>query len=171
MFRDDPQAVSALRLLLATVKLDRLWTSLHGPTIEACELLVADGGCLSSGERVMLLSAWAIWNGKGGVTVAELGALDQEPKEAVCSLIVASGQGSDAVHAWIGARSPPGRRRVVKEGVARPGLYGTAHDLEQADGMRWSLHLGDYDGQRVRVTVDVLGPASVNESGPRKGKG
>jgi hypothetical protein len=49
----------ACRTLLATVRLECPWTE-HGPTPERAELLEANGGPLSFGERVMLLGAWAL---------------------------------------------------------------------------------------------------------------
>lgn len=101
MFRDDRQLASACRALLATARLERLWT-LDGPTAEASELLEANGGPLSSGERVMLLAAWSFWNGSGGVTLAEvLERLDSEPTEALCFLVMAAKYGADAVDDWI----------------------------------------------------------------------
>jgi hypothetical protein len=63
MPRDDPQLALACRTLLASVRLERLWTD-QGLTAEVTELLKADGGPLSSGERVMLLAAWAFWTGR-----------------------------------------------------------------------------------------------------------
>ena len=101
MFRDDQQLARACRALLEAAHLERLWTG-GGPTAEASELLAVDGGPLSSGERVMLLAAWAFWNGSGGVTLAEiLERLDSEPAEALCFLIVAAKYGADAVDDWI----------------------------------------------------------------------
>lgn len=101
MFRHDHQLARACRALLATVRLERLWTE-RGPTSEASELLEADGGYLSSGERVMLLATWAFWNGSGGLTLAEvLERLDGEPAEALCFLVMASKYGADAVDDWL----------------------------------------------------------------------
>jgi hypothetical protein len=101
MFRDDPQMALACRTLLVAVRLERLWTD-EGPTAEATELLEADGGPLSSGERVMLLAAWAFWNGSGGVTLADiLERLDAYPAEALCFLVLASKYGADAVDDWL----------------------------------------------------------------------
>ncbi len=101
MFRDDLQLARACRALLATVRLERLWAD-GGPTSEATRLLRENGGPLSSGERVMLLAAWAFWNGSGGVTLAELlERLDAEPAEALCFLLLASKHGGDAVDDWI----------------------------------------------------------------------
>jgi hypothetical protein len=101
MFRDDRQLARACRTLLATVRLGRLWGE-DGPTCEAKALLESDGGPLSSGERVMLLAAWAFWNGSGGLSLAEvLERLDGEPAEALCFLVMASKYGADAVDDWL----------------------------------------------------------------------
>ena len=101
MVRDDQQLALVCNTLLATVRLERLWTD-QGPTAEATELLESDGGPLSSGERVMLLAAWAFWNGSGHVTLADvLERLDAGPAEALCFLVLASKYGADAVDDWL----------------------------------------------------------------------
>jgi hypothetical protein len=101
MFRDDQQLARACGALLSTVRLEHLWTD-DGPTSRAKELLAHDGGPLSSGERVVLLAAWAFWNGSGGVTLADvLERLDGEPAEALCFLVMASKYGADAVDDWL----------------------------------------------------------------------
>jgi hypothetical protein len=101
MFRDDPQLARACRTLLATVRLEWLWTE-QGPTPEATALLESNGGPLSSGERVMVLAAWAFWNGSGGVTLADvLERVDVGPAEALCFLVLACKYGTDAVDDWI----------------------------------------------------------------------
>ena len=43
-------------------------------TLEAGQrrLLEADGGPLSHGDKVPLFVAWALWNGKGGITLSEI---------------------------------------------------------------------------------------------------
>jgi hypothetical protein len=107
MFRDDGQLARACRTLLTTVRLERLWTE-AGPSAEASDLLAADGGPLSSGERVVLLAAWAFWNGSGGLTLAEvLERLEGEPAEALCFLVMASQYGADAVDDWLAERGRP----------------------------------------------------------------
>lgn len=106
MFHDDKQLARACRALLATVRLGHLWCD-RGPTQEATELLEADGGPLSSGERVMLLAAWAFWNGSGRLTLAEvLERLDCEPTEVLCFLVMASKYGPDAVDDWLLEHEP-----------------------------------------------------------------
>jgi hypothetical protein len=107
MFRDDRQLARACRALLTTARLERLWTE-AGPTEEASELLAADGGPLSSGERVVLLAAWAFWNGSGGLTLAEVvERLDGEPAEVLCFLVMASKYGAEAVDDWLAEHGRP----------------------------------------------------------------
>jgi hypothetical protein len=108
MFRDDAQACRALGALLATLPaLRTFWTS-SGPTPQALALLEADGGPLSSGERVLLLAAFALWNGSGRLTFADiLARLDGPPLEALCSLVVAMKRRPSDVDAWIAAHAPP----------------------------------------------------------------
>ncbi len=62
MFRDDKQLSRACQAICACCCLNSLWTE-FGPTEQAKKLLRANGGPMSSGERVMFLCAWAIWNG------------------------------------------------------------------------------------------------------------
>ena len=90
MQRDDQRLARACRALLATVRLERLWTE-DGPTLEAVRLLEADGGPLSSGQRIVLLAAWTFWDGSGGLTLAEvLEQFDADPMEALCFVVMAS---------------------------------------------------------------------------------
>ena len=80
MFRSDAQLARACRALCSRAGLGRLWTA-TGPTDEAIEIFEANGGPLSSGERVMLLAAWAFWNSAEKVTLADvvLPSRRQEP--------------------------------------------------------------------------------------------
>ena len=106
MFYDDKQLARACRALLATVRLGHLWDE-HGPTEEAAALLEADGGPLSTGERVMFLAAWAFWNRSGGLMLAEvLDRLDLELVEDLCFLVMASKYGADAVDDWLAEHEP-----------------------------------------------------------------
>lgn len=108
MFRDDAQACRALGALLSTLPaLRSFWTS-SGPTPQALAFLEAEGGPLSSGERMLLLSAFALWNGAGKATLADiLDHLDGAPLEALLSLILAVKRGSSEVDAWIAEHAPP----------------------------------------------------------------
>jgi hypothetical protein len=97
MFRDDLQLANCCRALLAQVRLERLWTN-AGPTSEALSLLDRDGGPLSSRERIMLLAAFAFWNGRGGLRLAEiLETLDLQPTKAICALAIAVKHGAEHV--------------------------------------------------------------------------
>lgn len=108
MFRDDAQACRALGALLATLPTLRSFWTASGPTPQALALLEANGGPLSSGERVLLLSAFSLWSGAGGLLLADVIArLDGAPLEALCSLIVAMKRGAADVDTWIAAYSPP----------------------------------------------------------------
>ncbi len=106
MFRDDEQTARACRTLLASVRRAELWTR-SGPTPEALSLLERDGGPLSSGERIVLLAAFAFWNGEGGLRLTEvIDSLDVEAADALCSLLIAVKHGADAVDAWIVKHEP-----------------------------------------------------------------
>jgi ATPase subunit of ABC transporter with duplicated ATPase domains len=85
----------------ARVGRQSLWTP-TGPTPLAEELLHADGGPLSHGEKVMLFIAWALWNGEGNVTLDEvLNTLDGRNLELVGGLLVALAGGSTALEGWL----------------------------------------------------------------------
>ncbi len=101
MFRNDLQTARALRVLLAPLHLDHLWTD-EGPTARAIELLEQDGGPFSSGERTMILAAWALWSGKAPTLRFDaLLGLDNANTEALCSLLVVLTHDEAAIEAWI----------------------------------------------------------------------
>ena len=78
-----------------------LWTR-QGPTREAGQLLEADGGSLSTGERIVLLAAYAFWTGRGDVRLSEiLETLDAGPTEAVALLPAAVKHAPQAVDEWL----------------------------------------------------------------------
>lgn len=100
-WRDDHQRARACHALLGLVGKGDLWTPM-GPTPTAIEYWRADGGPLSSGERVVFLLAWAAWNGGGGLPVdALLASLSPRILVAVGHLLVAYAQGADAIDEWI----------------------------------------------------------------------
>lgn len=107
MFRDDQQASAAIRALLSTARLGHLWTS-SGPTPQASQWLAQDGGPLSSGERVLLLTAWTLWNGEGGIGLGDIvDFLDRERTGALCLLVLAIQDGPAAVDEWLEDHGSP----------------------------------------------------------------
>ncbi len=90
MLRGDQQLARACRALLATVRLEHLWTE-DGPTAEALRLLEVDRGSLWAGQRVVLLAAWSFWGGSDGQRLAAiLEQFDADPMDALCFLVKAS---------------------------------------------------------------------------------
>jgi len=77
MFKNDAQCARACQALCNRVRLGRMWTP-TGPSEEACAVLAANGGPLSSGERVIVLATFALWNGDGTLTFADLFRLDSD---------------------------------------------------------------------------------------------
>ena len=108
MFRDDTQAFRAIRLLLARLGLEGLWTD-AGPTKGALLLRDEHDAPLSPEKRTLLLAAWSLWSPvAAGVALGDvLHRLDRGSCLALCSLIVAYTSGADAVDAWIDAASVP----------------------------------------------------------------
>lgn len=71
-------------------------------TSRAVELVEKDGGVLSSGERTMILAAWALWsNHESTLRFDALLGLDTANTEALCSLLVVVRQGPAAIDAWL----------------------------------------------------------------------
>jgi hypothetical protein len=111
VFRSDAQLARVCRAFCARARLGRLWTE-AGPTDEAMALLQNDGGALSSGERMVILVAWSLWNGQGHVMVADaIHRLDGMSLAMLGKLMVAGARGSDAVEAWLAEQE--NRRRGV----------------------------------------------------------
>lgn len=101
MFRDDRQRASVAQAVCAQAGLEVFWTE-DGPTERAKELLRQDGGPMSTGERIMFLAAWALWNGRGKVLFTDVAdRLDGPNLERLGSLLVALGRGVNAVDAWL----------------------------------------------------------------------
>jgi hypothetical protein len=104
MFENDGQRCEAILVLLASLRLERLWT-MKGPTDEACELLEQRGGYLSSGERLLLFVAFDMWNGDGHADFGRLlYSLDGERQTMVGLFLIAMAQGSHAIDQWIEAQ-------------------------------------------------------------------
>lgn len=103
MFRSDEQLARTCRALCSLAGLGSLWT-LEGPSPRAMALLEADGGPLSSGERVVVLAAWNIWNGSGNVSLSDVvHRLDDRCLAALGSLLVAIAGGGSAIDRWLAA--------------------------------------------------------------------
>lgn len=101
MFRNDRQMCEAIQALLETIRLDHLWTQ-DGPTHAALKYRDANGGPLSSGERILLLAAFDLWNGSGELKLSEVpGPLDPQKARKLLSLLSAMTSGSDAVDQWL----------------------------------------------------------------------
>ena len=111
MFSSDEQFARVCRAICSRARLAELWTS-EGPTAQASALLEHDGGPLSSGERMVLLVAWSIWNGSGHVTIGDvLHQLDSISLAMLGKLMLAAAQGSGAIEAWIVEAEELTRRR------------------------------------------------------------
>jgi len=99
IFRNDLQLAQVCKALLGRVRKSGLWEN-SGPTEEACELLAQNGGYLSSGERVMLLAAFALWNGAGKLPLGDVVAtLDGEHLAALGRLFCCATY--EDIEAWL----------------------------------------------------------------------
>ncbi len=107
MFRDDAQAFRAIRLLLARLGIEGLWSE-TGPTTNALRLRDERDAPLSADKRTLLLAAWSLWSPAAlGVALRDVvHGLDRGSCLALCSLIVACTSGTDAIDAWIEAAEP-----------------------------------------------------------------
>jgi len=87
-----------------------MWTA-EGPTDEAIALFEAGGGPLSSGERIMLMVAWAFWNGAEQSKLADvIHRLDETNLHAISTLMLALAHGAEHVDAWITEMERAARR-------------------------------------------------------------
>ena len=101
MFRSEAQRARACRALCRRARMPGMWSE-TGPTEEAIAALESNGGPLSSGERIMILCAWAFWNGGGELTVADVvERLDGRNLSAVGGLMVALASGGAAIEGWL----------------------------------------------------------------------
>lgn len=100
MFSDERQLAAVCRTLLASVRLENLWGE-HEPTEDAAALLEADGGPLSSGERGVLLVAFALWNGNTRLPFAAVLHLDSRRLVLMAELLLALASGPEAIDRWL----------------------------------------------------------------------
>ena len=101
MFRSEAQRARACRALCRRARRPEMWTD-AGPTEVAIEIMEANGGPLSSGERIVILAAWAFWNGCGGVSFADvIERLDGPNLRAIAGLMQALSSGGAAIDQWL----------------------------------------------------------------------
>ena len=80
-----------------------MWMA-SGPSPRALAFVRAGGGPLGNGERTLLLAAFALWNGQGGIQLTEVvEQLELKAAERLCSLVVAIKRGAKAIDDWISA--------------------------------------------------------------------
>jgi hypothetical protein len=80
-----------------------MWMA-SGPSPRALAFVRSGGGPLSKDERTLLLAAFALWNGQGGIQLAEVvEQLELKAAERLCSLVVAIKRGAKAIDDWISA--------------------------------------------------------------------
>ena len=104
MMRDHAQLNECCRRLLASVHKEDLWGD-DGPTDEGWELHKANGGYLSSGERIFLLIAIDVWNGQGGARFGDvINRLDNDRLKLVADFMLALRGGSLAIDAWLAGK-------------------------------------------------------------------
>jgi hypothetical protein len=108
VFESEAQRARVCRVLCERARLGGMWTG-EGPTEEAVLLLQRDGGPLSSGERIVLLVAFAVWSGEGKVLLDDVVCrLDQRNLHAIGTLMAAVANGGCAIEQWILRMECPG---------------------------------------------------------------
>lgn len=101
MFRDDQQSAAVARVLMRSVRLSHLWDG-DRPTAEAVDLMQRGGGPLSSGQALMLLVVFDLWNGEGHAQLGRvLAVLDATRLQLVASLLYALATSASAVDDWL----------------------------------------------------------------------
>ena len=101
MFRTEAQRARACAALCRRARLGGMWSE-SGPTEDAIAAMESNGGALSSGERVVVLAAWAFWNGHGGLSFADvIERLDGPNLRAIAHLMLALDAGGAAIDEWL----------------------------------------------------------------------
>ena len=101
MFRNRQQRLDVIQWLLRLVGGAPDFWGEEGPTPRALQLLSEDASSLPGPERVMLLLAFALWNGDGALSASGLLSLDPEPLAAVGALLQALAGDPEDIDAWI----------------------------------------------------------------------
>jgi hypothetical protein len=102
-FRNEAERAAVCAALCSHVnKAGVTWWTEDGPTDAAVAVVEGRSG-LSHGERLMVLVAWAVWNGRGSVNLSELmDTLDGRNIRAVGLLLVAlAGDAPGSVARWL----------------------------------------------------------------------
>jgi hypothetical protein len=109
-FRDIRQRARVCRALLARVHLEDLWSE-DGPSSDGLALRNRSA-VLSRDAHLLLLTAWALWNGTQRVTLADLLELDGEHLCVVGELLAALTRSPHEIDGWLAqwARSRDCRR-------------------------------------------------------------
>ncbi len=117
MFRSDEQACKAFQAVLQTLHLEHLWTP-QEPAPAALRYREYDGGLLSSGERIILLAVFDLWDGSGNLQFRELiDSLDETRTYVLLSLVAAITRGGEAVDQWLQMHQPLPKKRPARNVV------------------------------------------------------
>lgn len=134
MFRNDTQRNNVCITLLRSLHLDRYWTD-HGPSPDALDLLAADGGPLSSGERIWLFVVFDVWNGEAHTRLDRvLYSLDNTRLRALGSLLLAMANGQ--IDGWL--KRSARREPIPPMSAIYYPTYDVREDLD-ADTASWLL--------------------------------
>ena len=94
-------------VLLGSVGPGALWSTSE-PGTKALSLHNSSGKVLSGEERTMLLLAWALWDGGGGLRVSDLlKSLKPERLALVGSLFGALATGDTGLSGWLAQHEKP----------------------------------------------------------------
>lgn len=102
-FRDVSQRSMVCRTFLDRAGLGHIWEE-DGPSEQAEKLREQDGGPLTSVERIVLLLAFAIWEGDRALTFVELQTVDQGKLQAVGMLLTTMGMVTLAIDSWLSSQ-------------------------------------------------------------------
>lgn len=102
-FRDDTQLARACEALCARIGKGPCWVVDPAPSATTFAIDVLDGKVgLSHGEALVILAAWAFWNGSGRVQFDELMVtLSHGHQQAIFELAIARSAGAAAVDRWL----------------------------------------------------------------------
>lgn len=101
-FRDERQRARVCQILCERVGIAGAFTAHEGPTILARRILRHDQHLYNRAQVVMVLLAWALWDGSGELGVPVLiYTLDREHMQAVASVLLEIGNGPRSLDEWI----------------------------------------------------------------------